>query len=132
MLRILVNIALAPSIGLRETFEASEASEKPAEFWFPKRLDSLHTVLYLHRVSRSTEQQDGGKLVARMCLANSKMISSKMLRVGMLMASESDSGLASAFRWKEAQIEVYAKEAQVKISSARYVLEMAPTIKLVC
>ncbi|CAG8961987.1 hypothetical protein HYFRA_00014032 [Hymenoscyphus fraxineus] len=115
LLRILDQVSLAPSTGLRETFDGSEVQEEASDLWFPKRLDSLYTVLQLNRSYGSVEPACSGKLVARMCLSNSKIVDKKCLLVDMLLASSVDGGSACASRWKEAQIRVLPKKAQVHI-----------------
>ncbi|PVH85654.1 subtilisin-like protein [Cadophora sp. DSE1049] len=121
LLHFLDKVSLAPSTVLRdgESFDGPEVPEKALDFWFPKRLDSLYTVLDLHRSYGSVEPSCDRKLVARMCLSNSKMADNKCLQVGMLLASSGDVGSLSQSRWKEAQIGVFPREAQLHMAEQR-------------
>jgi hypothetical protein len=74
-----------------------------------------YTVLHLYRNYGPVEPGCSRKLVARMCLSNSKMVDNKCLRVDMLLASSDDVGSTSRLRWKEAQIGVFPKEAQLHV-----------------
>ena len=114
LLRILDQVSLAPSRVLRdgEIFDGPETPEKASDFWFHKRLDSLFTVLDLHRRYGSVEPSSSRRLVARMCLSNSKMLNQKCLQVEMLLASSEDVGSLAQSRWKEVQIGVFPKESE--------------------
>lgn len=116
LLRILASISVAPSKELQDEFDSLEVVEQPADFYFPKRLDALHTVLYSNRMAVSADQTNKRRLVARLCLAKSGIVNSGVLRAGMLINSVDESQVAPS-SWREAQMEVLPKLTRPRLSA---------------
>jgi hypothetical protein len=123
LLRILASISLSPSPELVEppyNTETTEADEQPMDSWFKPRLDTLYKAFSLLGLFEVPEQNVRRTLTSRLCLANSKMLNNKTLKVAMLVGSGDKS--PSFPHWRETQIEIRPKDTRVNFPTERYEL----------
>ena len=129
LLRILARISLSPSPELVEppyNTESSESDEQPMDSWFKPRLDMLYKVFSSLGLFEVPEEKVPQTLTSRLCLANSKMLNNKTLKVAMLV------GLGDKPpnfpHWRETQIEICPKDTRVNFPAERCELPYPMTL----